>query len=110
MSKLFVRLPNHIGDACMSMPALDLLEASGFTLYLVGKSFVGELFEGTHRRFDPIEGSVLNDIRRIKDLAATVKNPKGLLLPNSFGSALLFRWAGIKCTGLTTDGRSFLLE
>ncbi|MCD8338680.1 MAG: glycosyltransferase family 9 protein [Burkholderiales bacterium] len=109
MSKLFVRLPNHIGDACMAMPALDLLEAAGFSLYLVGKSFVGELFQGTPRRFDPIEGSVLNDIRRIKELAATVDHPKGLLLPNSFGSALLFRWAGIQCTGLATDGRSPLL-
>ena len=110
MSKLFVRLPNHIGDACMSMPALDLLEASGFDLCLVGKPFVGELFEGTLRRFDPIEGNLLEDIRRIKELAASVKNPKGLLLPNSLGSALLFTAAGIKCTGYATDGRSILLE
>ena len=110
MSKLFVRLPNHIGDACMSMPALDLLEASGFDLCLVGKPFVGELFEGTLRRFDPIEGNLLEDIRRIKELAASVKNPKGLLLPNSLGSALLFTDAGIKCTGYGTDGRSILLE
>lgn len=110
MSKLFVRLPNHIGDAVMSMPALDLLEASGFELCLVGKPFVGELFEGTRRRFDPIEGNLLDDIKRIRALAATVKKPRGLLLPNSIGSAILFRAAGIKCTGYATDGRSLLLE
>lgn len=110
MRTLFVRLPNHIGDAVMAMPALDLLEASGFKLNLIGKPFVGELFEGTNRRFDPIEGNLFDDIKRIKALAATVKDPKGLLLPNSFGSALLFRAAGISCTGLATDGRSIILH
>ncbi len=110
MPKLFVRLPNHIGDACMSMPALDLLEASGFDLYLVGKPFIGELFEGTLRRFDPIEGNLLDDIHRIKGLAMSVKDPQGLLFPNSIGSAILFRTAGIQCTGLGTDGRGVLLK
>ncbi len=111
MSKIFVRLPNHIGDACMAMPALDLLEASGLSLILVGKPFVGELFDGTTlRRFDPIEGNLLEDVRRMKELAAMIKDPRGLLLPNSFGSALLFKCSGIKSTGLATDGRRFILE
>lgn len=110
MAILFVRLPNHIGDAVMTMPALNLLEAAGFQLYLVGKPFVGQLFEGTNRRFDPIEGNLLDDIKRIRELAATVERPRGLLMPNSLGSALLFKMAGISCTGLATDGRSLLLE
>ncbi|MFQ7007920.1 MAG: glycosyltransferase family 9 protein [Parasutterella sp.] len=110
MATLFVRLPNHVGDAVMTMPALNLLEAAGFKLYLIGKPFVGELFEGTNRRFDPIEGNLLDDIKRIRDLAASVKNPRGILMPNSFGSALLFKSAGIQSTGLATDGRSILLE
>ncbi len=94
----------------MAMPAMDLLEASGFTLSLVGKPHVGELFEGTLRRFDPIEGNLLDDIRRVKELAAMSKDPQGLLLPNSFGSAMLFKCAGIKSTGVAADGRTFLLE
>ena len=54
MSKLFVRLPNHIGDACMSMPALDLLEASGFDLSSRWKALRRRIIrEGTLRRFDP---------------------------------------------------------
>jgi heptosyltransferase-2 len=110
MSTVFIRLPNHIGDACMTMPALDLLEASGLTLSLVGKPAVGQLFEGTKRRFDPIEGDLWSDMKRIKDLAALSSDAKGLLMPNSFGSALLFRAAGIPSTGLATDGRSLLLE
>ena len=110
MATLFVRLPNHVGDAVMTMPALNLLEAAGFKLYLIGKPFVGELFEGTNRRFDPIEGNLLDDIKRIRDLAASVKNSRGILMPNSFGSALLFKSAGIQSTGLATDGRSILLE
>ena len=110
MATLFVRLPNHIGDAVMTMPALNLLEAAGFKLYLVGKPFIGELFEGTNRRFDPIEGNLWEDIKRIRELATQLKNPRGLLMPNSFGSALLFKMAGIRPTGLATDGRSMLLE
>ncbi len=110
MSMIFVRLPNHIGDACMSMPALDLLEASGLKLSLIGKPTIGQLFEGTSRRFDPIEGILLEDIKRIKNLASSVKEPRGILMPNSLGSALLFKTAGIRSTGYATDGRSLLLE
>ena len=34
---LIVRLPNWVGDVIMSLPALDRLQAAGFTLKLVGK-------------------------------------------------------------------------
>jgi len=44
MSHLFVRLPNHLGDACMSAPALDLLAANGFVLTLVGRAWAPDLF------------------------------------------------------------------
>ena len=59
MATLFVRLPNHVGDAVMTMPALNLLEAAGFKLYLIGKPFVGELFEGRNPPYDPIEGILI---------------------------------------------------
>ena len=40
------RLPNHVGDCCMTLPSLRLLEASGFTPYLVGKRFAEDLMLG----------------------------------------------------------------
>lgn len=104
------RLPNHVGDCCMTLPALRLLEASGFTPYLVGKRFAEDLMLGMGWRFDPIEGHVSEDLSRLHYLCKQLNSPLGLLFPNSFGSALQFRLAGIRSAGFPTDGRSLLLD
>ena len=41
---LIVRLPNHLGDACMALPALDLLADRGFALTLAGRPWAKDLF------------------------------------------------------------------
>lgn len=111
MSLVLVRLPNHVGDACMALPALRLLAAPGLTPALVGKPWAGELFAGEGWRFDPIEGRVAQDLARVRALARHLgPTPRGLLLPNSFGSALLFRAAGVRSAGFATDGRGWLLD
>lgn len=110
MSTVLCRLPNHVGDCCMCLPALRLLEASGYTPALVGKRWAEDLVAGMGWRFDPIEGHVSDDLRRIRFLAKNAQATKGLLFPNSFGSALLFRIGRIETAGLQTDGRSFLLN
>ena len=94
----------------MCLPALRLLEASGFTPALVGKRWAEDLMAGMGWRFDPIEGHVTEDLSRIRYLASNAHAEKGLLFPNSFGSALLFKIGRIKTAGLKTDGRSFLLD
>ena len=109
-STVLCRLPNHVGDCCMCLPALRLLEASGFTPALVGKRWAGDLVAGMGWRFDPIEGHVTEDLNRIRYVAQNAGATKGLLFPNSFGSALLFKFAKISTAGLKTDGRSFLLD
>ncbi len=110
MPTVLCRLPNHVGDCCMCLPALRLLEASGFTPALVGKRWAEDLMAGMGWRFDPIEGHVTEDLSRIRYLASNAHAEKGLLFPNSFGSALLFKIGRIKTAGLKTDGRSFLLD
>lgn len=110
MSTVLCRLPNHVGDCCMCLPALRLLQASGYTPALVGKRWAEDLIAGMGWRFDPIEGHVSEDLRRIRFLAKNAQATKGLLFPNSFGSALLFRIGKIETAGLQTDGRSFLLN
>lgn len=110
MPTVLCRLPNHVGDCCMCLPALRLLEASGFTPALVGKRWAEDLMAGMGWRFDPIEGHVTEDLSRIRYLAKNAQADKGLLFPNSFGSALLFKIGRIKSAGLKTDGRSFLLD
>lgn len=103
------RLPNHVSDCCMALPALRLLEASGFTPFLVGKRFTENLMLGMGWRIDPIEGHVTEDLERLYYLRKLLKRPRGLLFPNSFTSALQFALAGIPATGYATDARSLIL-
>ena len=105
------RLPNHVGDCVMTLPALRLLADSGLKPSLVGKRFAEDLMLGMGWRFDPIEGHISEDYERIRSLSADFgESPLGLLLPNSFGSALLFRIGRIRSAGFATDLRGFLLD
>lgn len=110
MTTVLCRLPNHVGDCCMCMPAWRLLQASGFTPALVGKRWAGDLVAGMGWRFDPIEGHFFDDVTRIRFIARNAGAKYGLLMPNSFGSALLFRFAHVRVAGLSTDLRGFLLN
>ena len=94
----------------MCLPALRLLEASGYTPALVGKRWAEDLMAGMGWRFDPITGHVSEDLKRIRYLAQNAGAAKGLLFPNSLGSALLFKFGQIESAGLTTDCRSLLLS
>lgn len=111
MPNILCRLPNHVGDCCMTLPGLRLLEASGFTPILTGKSWAEDLMAGMGWRFEPIEGRVTEDLSRIRRIAKHIgPSPLGLLYPNSFSSALLFRIGGVRSAGFPTDGRSILLD
>lgn len=94
----------------MCLPALHLLEASGCMPAMVGKRWAEDLMAGPGWRFDPIEGKVSEDLSRIRYVAQNAHAEKGLLFPNSFGSALLFKFANIATAGLKTDFRSLLLD
>lgn len=61
-------------------------------------------------RFDPIEGHVFEDLGRIKYLIQNCGADRGLLFPNSLGSALLFKLGRLRTAGLATDCRSILLN
>lgn len=81
MSKtVLCRLPNHVGDCMMTLPALQLLADSGFTPSLIGKRFAEDLMAGMGWRYDPIEGQVLKDLGRVKEIAQnTGDSPRGVL-------------------------------
>ena len=111
MPNVLCRLPNHVGDCCMPLPALRLLEASGFTPMLTGKRWAEDLMSGMGWRFDPIEGHVTEDLHRIRYISNHLgPRPLGLLFPNSFSSALLFSIGRVRNAGFPTDGRRFLLD
>jgi heptosyltransferase-2 len=103
MTPLIVRLPNHLGDACMALPALDLLADRSFALTLVGRPWAKELFSAYTWKVVSLSSS------RIQALRDT-KVDTGLLLTNSFGTALEFRLAGISAIGYARDARSWLLH
>lgn len=95
----------------MTLPALRLLEASGFTPMLTGKRWAEDLMSGMGWRFDPIEGHVSEDLHRIRYISNHLgPRPLGLLFPNSFSSALLFTIGRVRNAGFPTDGRRFLLD
>ena len=84
----------------MALPGLRLLEASGLTPVLTGKRWAEDLLAGTGWRFEPIEGHVTEDLDRMRNIARRWGgHPKGLLFPNSFSSALLYRIGGIRSAG-----------
>jgi heptosyltransferase-2 len=104
---LIVRLPNHLGDACMALPALELLAARGFALTLAGRPWAAELFAAY-----PWPVLALPRARRARIDALRAHAPAGtsaLLLTNSFGSALDLRLARLRCSGYATDLRRPLL-
>ncbi len=108
MTPLIVRLPNHLGDACMAVPALDLLAAHGRALTLVGRPWAGALFAAYRWPVVALRGSRFDHVEALR-AARGVPGAAGLLLTNSFSTALEFRLAGIASTGYARGGRSWLL-
>ena len=104
---LIVRLPNHLGDACMAVPALDLLAARGRALTLAGRPWAAELFAAYPWPVVPLRGDRRRRLAALR--AGTRHGTPALLLTNSFGSALDFRLAGLRSTGYRTDLRRWLL-
>ncbi|HXY05555.1 MAG TPA: glycosyltransferase family 9 protein [Burkholderiaceae bacterium] len=111
MRSLIVRLPNHLGDACMSLPALDRLAAEGIALTLAARAWAKELFAAYAW---PVVSLAPQRRDRMAALRAWLaRAPQGrdaLLLTNSFSSALDFRLAGLRPDGYATDGRRLLLR
>jgi heptosyltransferase II len=104
---LLVRLPNHLGDACMSLPALRRLDRAGYRLALAGRPWSAALFAGCGWPVLALPVRRLECIRALR--AAAAAGARGLLLTNSLSTALEFRLAGIAAAGYATDGRRWLL-
>jgi len=114
--KIVVRTPNWIGDVILALPAIESLKINfpQAEIWLAAHEWVKDLFvsEGSSLKIIP-----LGDLNRLKTLRATAEKLKesgfdiGLLMTNSFASALLFYLAGIpERWGYRRDGRSFLLS
>ena len=85
----------------MALPALDLLADRGFALALAGRPWANDLFGAYPWTIVSLPGSRIQALR--------FKVDTGLLLTNSFSSALEFKLAGISAVGYARDARSWLL-
>ncbi|MGS1106513.1 glycosyltransferase family 9 protein [Achromobacter anxifer] len=115
ISCLYVRLPNWVGDVCMSLPSLRALQASGLPLVICARPWARDLLDGVAKQdFIPMRGKVGPDRAAVsahrRGLGSQGRRARGLLLPDSLSSALVFRLAGLPSAGYRDDGRSFLLR
>ncbi len=104
-SRLVVRLPNWVGDACMAVPALELLASVGYDVVACGRGWAVDLFAGMPWRTLALPKTIVGQVEQFAALGA----PRTLLLTNSFGSALAARMAGSEAIGLARDARGWLL-
>ncbi|GAB4471206.1 MAG: glycosyltransferase family 9 protein [Burkholderiaceae bacterium] len=109
MPTLFVRLPNHLGDACMCLPALELLAQRGDALALVGKPWAAALLEAYGWPVFAPRGSWIERIGALRVARVAHGAEQALLFTNSIGSALEWRLAGFACAGYATEARRWLL-
>jgi heptosyltransferase-2 len=100
--RVIVRAPNHLGDVVLALPALraagaDVLVRAGLAPLLHLARLIGRII--------PFEGTI--------DAALALRAAryeKGVLLPPSFSSALIFALGGVAARrGTDTDGRRLLL-
>ena len=106
-----IRLPNWVGDVCMSLPVLALCRDLGVEVAVSGRPWVADLLAGWPlAAVLPMQGRLREDIATLRAWrTAHPEYQRALLLPDSLSTALAFRLAGYRSAGYRDDGRSLLL-
>jgi heptosyltransferase-2 len=113
LSAIYVRLPNWIGDVCMALPSLEALLDTQLPIVACARPWAKDLLSGY-----PLAGFIEMKGRWREDRAAVHAyrkraqhaHPRGLLLPDSLSSAMVFKFAGIPSAGYRDEGRSLILR
>jgi heptosyltransferase II len=116
---LLIRLPNHVGDVVLSLPALELLSQSGYELHVLGKPWIQDLLSPYLKQNWKLHSYPRKFIQRVtllREIRRTLRGrlplgglPDAIVLPNSFSSAFEMRLASWKASGYAIDSRSWLL-
>jgi heptosyltransferase II len=119
-AKVLIRAPNWVGDAVMALPALRELRRifTGSQLTLAARPWVRGLFDGERLTDNliSVNGSqgFFGGVARLINEAGVFRGEQfdfGILLTNSFGTALAARAGGVKkVAGYATDARRPLLN
>lgn len=99
----------------MSLPSLETLFDTGLPLVLCARPWARDMLAGLPpHAFLPMTGKWHQDRKTVHNHIhashATRAPSRGLLLPDSLSSALVYRLAGLRCAGYRDDGRSLLLR
>lgn len=117
ISRIFIRLPNWIGDVCMSLASLNAVINTGAKVVICAKPWAENLLAAYTKNPDveflALSGKWRNDSKNIRTYRKS--NPVahkevGLLIPDSLTSALTFKFAGLASAGYKDDGRSLILR
>jgi len=112
-SAIYVRLPNWIGDVCMSLPCLHVLLNTGLPVVVCARPWAKDLLSGFQLAgFVEMSGRWREDRAHLAAFRKKARHThaRGLILPDSLSSALVFKFAGISSAGYRDDGRSLLLR
>ena len=121
MKRILVRAPNWIGDQILAYPFYRQLRArypsawigvvcTDWVQDIQFRGFVDEVLVLPKSRGDSGLTSFFKLRKFSRDLLKRGPWDLGITLPNSFGSALLLKWAKVKARrGYAADARSFLL-
>lgn len=112
-SALYVRLPNWIGDVCMSLPCLHAVLNTGLPVVVCARPWAKDLLSAFQLAgFIEMSGRWREDRARVASFRKRARHThaRGLILPDSLSSALVFKFAGIPGAGYRDDGRSLLLR
>jgi heptosyltransferase-2 len=113
--KLLVRAPNWVGDCLLALPALETLRRNhpGSEVWLLAREWARALFppKSFVAGVIPLSGgNSPGNVWRTARILRPARFDAGLLLTNSFGSALTFALAAIpERWGYRRDGRGLLL-
>jgi heptosyltransferase-2 len=113
--KIIIRVPNWIGDAVLSLPAIESMKLNfpDAEIWVAASEWVKDLFSPSDGFPKIIPIPPLNDMRTFRAFGREIKKRDfdvGILLTNSFSSALLFYLARIPHRwGYRRDGRRVLL-
>ncbi|MGP1614969.1 MAG: glycosyltransferase family 9 protein [Pollutimonas bauzanensis] len=113
LSAIYVRLPNWIGDVCMSLPSLHALLNTRIPIVVCARPWARDLLAAYKLAgFIEMKGRWREDRATVHAFRKKAQHahPRGLLLPDSLSSAMVFKFAGIPSAGYRDDGRSLILR
>jgi len=118
VKRAVVRLPNWIGDAVMALPAVRLLKSAlpHASLTTVGPPAVNKLYSADRavaQQIDLILDGAVGRRRSLRQFGESLRAHDfdlGLVMPDSFSSAYLFKLAKVRQrVGYRSELRSYLL-